>query len=88
MILTRNLHFCTFLQFSGGCSVSPCSPGVICRNIGLGGYKCEGCLPGYTNNTDGKCIDVNEVCFAYYFCLYYNYNRVTYPVYLDNFFLH
>ncbi|XP_066913775.1 uncharacterized protein [Clytia hemisphaerica] len=43
-----------------GCAVSPCSPGVVCRNIGLGGYKCEGCLQGFINTSNNQCIDVNE----------------------------
>lgn len=66
MRLMWNIIFSTATRlliplFTGGCSASPCSPGVVCRNIGLGGYKCEGCLPGFKNDTGGRCVDVNEV---------------------------
>jgi len=64
-----------FLFITGGCAVSPCSLGVICRNIGLGGYKCDDCLPGYKNGTGGNtCTDINEV----------NYNKLATSLYKWN----
>ena len=39
---------------------SPCFPGVLCRNLNYGKFKCGDCPDGYEWN-GVKCVDIDEV---------------------------